>query len=293
MGEIYETLQKSSTIALNDIKLYYFKPPSIFFGIMLPLVLYFAFTLGRPCVTEAYRLTGVVAVSIFFGASTLEAVVLPIERKTGTFERLVSTPLSLEALILGKMASGAIFGTILGVVMATILILVGPAWRWAGLSDGLSLSPIPFLLTIIISAINSSSLGLLLSVRASDVADAMMPLNFLRFVMIFLSGVFIPLEETFLFNPSLTFLAYLLPLTYSVEALRQTTYGPLDMQRLLVDFTVLILSSTILTLTAIKLLKCTLRSRPRNRFAIPSWRRLDYGNNDYSQSEVGKSCRKK
>lgn len=259
MEELYEMLQKSSIIALNDIKLYYFKPPSIFFGIMLPLILYFAFTLGRPCVTEAYRLTGVVAVSVFFGASTLEAVVLPMERRTRTFERLVSAPLSLEALLIGKMASGAIFGIALGFVMATILILVGPAWQWTGFSAGLSLSPIPFILTIIISAINSSSLGLLLSVRAGDVADAMMPLNFLRFVMIFLSGVFIPLEETYMFNPSLAPLAYLLPLTYSVDALRQTTFGPIDLWKLLIDLVILIVFSIVLIFTAIELVKHSMR----------------------------------
>jgi ABC-2 type transport system permease protein len=255
LKKLWESLKKASVIAENDIKIYYFKPPSIFFGIMLPLILYFAFTVGRPCVTEAYRLTGVVAISTFFGASTLEAVVLPTERRSRTFERLMSAPLSLGELLLGKMASGAIFGTILGITIAAILIMIGPLWQWRGFSLGLSLTPSLFLLAIIISAINFSSIGLLVSVRASDVADAMMPLNFIRFLMIFLSGVFIPLEETFVFMPSLTFLAYLFPLTYSVDALRQAAYGPIDLQRLAVDFIVLILTSVAFFIIAVKSLK--------------------------------------
>jgi len=259
LKELYESLQKAAVIAGNDIRVYYLKPPSIFFGIMLPLVLYFAFTIGRPCVTEAYRLTGVVAISSFFGASTLEAVVLPMERNARTFERLIAAPLSLEALILGKIISGTIFGVVLGLVVAGILILIGPAWYWRGLSIGLSVSPVLFLLVIVVSAINFSSLGLLISVRAGDVADAMMPLNFIRFAMIFLSGVFIPLEETFAFMPSLTFLAYLFPLTYSVEALRQATYGPINPQLLLIDFTALTLFSIAFVTIAVKLLKRTLR----------------------------------
>ena len=256
---LYEDLQKAIIIAGNDAKIYYFKPPSIFFGIMLPLVLYFAFTMGRPCVTEAYRLTGVVAIATFFGASTLEAVVLPLERKTGTFERLVAAPVSLNALILGKTISGAIFGIVSGLVIAVILILIGPAWHWPGFSAGLSVSPMLLLLAIVTSAINFSSLGLLVSSRAEDVPDAMMPLNFARFLMMFLSGVFIPLEETFAFMPTLAFLAYLFPLTYSVEALRQATYGPVHLQLLLIDFTVLILSSMAFIYIAVKSLKRTLR----------------------------------
>jgi ABC-2 type transport system permease protein len=256
---VWEGLKKAAVIAENDIKIYYFKPPSIFFGIMLPLVLYFAFTLGRPCVTEAYRLTGVVAISTFFGASTLEAVVLPMERRSKTFERLISAPLSPEDLLLGKMASGVIFGTISGIAITPILIMIGPLWEWGGFSPGLSLTPTLFLLAILISAINFSSIGLLVSVRASDVSDAMMPLNFIRFIMIFLSGVFIPLEETFIFMPSLTFLAYLLPLTYSVDALRQAAYGPIDLQRLAVDFIILILTSAAFFMIAVKSLKHTQR----------------------------------
>lgn len=258
LKELYESLQKATLIAGNDVKIYYFKPPSIFFGIMLPLILYLTFTVGRPCVTEAYRLTGVVAIASFFGASTLEAVVLPLERKAGTFERLIVAPLSLKALIFGKMISGVIFGIISGLVIASILILIGPAWHWTGFSAGLSVSPMLFLLVIVVSAINFSSLGLLISAHASDVPDAMMPLNFIRFLMIFLSGVFIPLEETFAFMPSLTFLAYLFPLTYSVEALRQATYGPIHPQLLLIDFTVLLMFSIAFVTIAVESLKRTL-----------------------------------
>lgn len=256
----HEEFFKALAVTEKDVRVYYIKPPSIFFGLMLPLVLYFAFAVGRPCVTEAYRLTGVVAMAVFFGASTLEAVVLPLERKSGTFDRLVAAPISLHTLVLAKMASGAILGLLSALALTLILISVGPLWRWVGLiSSGISIDPLLFAITLILSAVNASSLGMLISAQAGDVADAMMPMNFLRFAMIFLSGAFITLEETFAFMPSLTILAYIFPLTYSVDALRQATYGPIQLHTILTDFAVLLAFSLAFFLFTVRSIESTFR----------------------------------
>jgi len=87
----------------------------------------------------------------------------------------------------------------------------------------------------------------------------MMPLNVIRLLMVFLCGAFISLEETFAFMPSLQFIAYFLPLTYSVEALRQATFGAVQYPTLLIDFVGLASFSIAFAALAIKLLKRTLR----------------------------------
>jgi len=251
---------KALAIVEKDARIYYLKPPSIFFGLMLPLVLYLAFSVGRPCVTEAYRLTGVVAMALFFGASTIEAVVLPLERKSGTFDRLVAAPISIRMVLFAKMVSGALLGLLSALALTMILVLIGPLWRWAGLvPTGISIDPLLFIITLVLSATNASSLGMLISAKAGDVADAMMPMNFIRFAMIFLSGAFITLDETFAFMPSLKILAYILPLTYSVDALRQATYGPVQPPMIAVDFATLLTFSSAFFLFTVRSVESTLR----------------------------------
>ncbi|MBS7627959.1 ABC transporter permease [Candidatus Bathyarchaeota archaeon] len=256
----YREFLKALAIIEKDARIYYLKPPSIFFGLMLPLLLYFAFSVGRPCVTEAYRLTGVVAMALFFGSSTIEAVVLPLERKSGTFDRLIAAPISLHVLVFAKMISGTLLGLLSAFILTAILVFFGPLWRWPGLiPSGISIDPLLFIITLILSAMNASSLGMLVSAQAEDVADAMMPMNFIRFAMIFFSGTFITLEETFAFMPSLEPIAHIFPLTYSVDALRQTTYGPIRPHMIFMDYIVLLTSMIIFLLFTIRSIESTLR----------------------------------
>jgi len=54
-------------------------------------------------------------------------------------------------------------------------------------------------------------------------------------MMVFLCGAFASLEQAFAFVPSLQPMAYLLPPAYSVEALRQATFGAVQYPVLLID----------------------------------------------------------
>jgi ABC-2 type transport system permease protein len=60
----------------------------------------------------------------------------------------------------------------------------------------------------------------------------MVPMNLIRLPMLFVSGVFVPLDAMPGF---LRPIAYLMPLTYSVDAMQQTVLGPLEPLRLLGD----------------------------------------------------------
>ena len=259
LKETGEEILKVWAIIEKDIKTYYLKSPSIFFGIVFPLILYLSFSLGRPCVTEAHRLTGVVTIASLFGATSVEAVVFPLERKSRTMDRLLVAPLHPWALLLGKAISGALFGFSVALVVGGILMSIGSLWRWTGLIPGIKLEPASFLVSVLLTAIMSSSLGTVFSVQAKDVTEAMWPLNVVRFLMIFLSGVFIPLEETYAFMPSAQIIAYFLPLTYSVDALMQATFGIVHPQRLLLDFLCLIFFSIIFFSIAVKIFVKSIR----------------------------------
>jgi ABC-2 type transport system permease protein len=250
MRDIFENFAGMINIAKKDMKVYYLKPPSIFYGLMFPVSLYLAFTIGRPCIVPEYRLTGIVTIACFFGATTIEAVVFPLERSAGTFDRLLIAPISLRAIVLGKTISGAIFGLLISLVFAA---LASP------FSGAIHVDPLLFIPTILLSSIAFSALGTLISVGAEEITQAMMPLNFIRLIMIFLSGVFLPLEEEYAFMPELKVIAYFLPLTYSVDAVRQTSIQIISLESLILDWVVLILFSVVFMLASVKILRRTIR----------------------------------
>jgi ABC-2 type transport system permease protein len=77
--------------------------------------------------------------------------------------------------------------------------------------------------SIVVSALTFAAFGILFSARAQEMSSAMVPMNLIRLPMLFVSGIFLPLEAMpGLLRP----IAYLMPLTYAVDAMRQTVLGP-------------------------------------------------------------------
>jgi ABC-2 type transport system permease protein len=75
------------------------------------------------------------------------------------------------------------------------------------------------ILSLILSALVFSTLGAFVSVAVKEVFEAQTLANLFRFPMIFLSGVFIPIVTLPL---PVQIISYFLPLTYSVESLRNS-----------------------------------------------------------------------
>ena len=95
-----------------------------------------------------------------------------------------------------------------------------------------------------------SALGALLCVLVKEVFEAQTLANLPRFVMVFLCGVFYPISSM---PPVLQYIAYVLPLTYTVDGIRQA-FLPGDTTKVFVDSLVLILFIVVFTFPAIKLL---------------------------------------
>ncbi len=76
--------------------------------------------------------------------------------------------------------------------------------------------------SILFIAITSTFLGLFISVPVSEVFEAQTFLNFFRFPMIFLCGLFLPIQNLpALIRP----LSYILPLTYGADILKTSING--------------------------------------------------------------------
>ena len=199
-------------IGLKDLRAYYFKPPNISWGILFPFAFILAFAIRNPSDLRAL-VPGLLALTLLFGTSSMEAIVIVFERRIGSLERLMLAPISLSALLAGKLFGGMVFGlTVTLVVLIIALVVFG-----AGSINWLLLA-----LAMLLSATAFSALGAFVSVAVKEVFEAQTLANFFRFPMMFLGGVFVPVDSMPL---ALQAVARLLPLTYAVEALRTALIG--------------------------------------------------------------------
>ena len=199
-------------VALKDLRAYYFKPPNISWGILFPFAFVLAFAIRNPGDVRDL-VPGLLALTLLFGTSSMEAIVIVFERRIGSLERLLLAPLRLPALLAGKMLGGMAFGmTVTLVVLVITLIVFG-----AGGVNWLVLA-----LALVLSAAAFASLGAFVSVAVKEVFEAQTLANFIRFPMMFLGGVFVPVASL---PPVLQSVARVLPLTYTVEALRLALQG--------------------------------------------------------------------
>jgi len=199
-------------IMLKDLNAYYFKPPNISWGILFPLAFVLAFAIRDPG-NLGGLVPGLMALTLLFGASSMEAIVITFERRIGALERLLLAPVRLPALLAGKILGGVVFGlatTLVVLILALILFGLGGI-NWPLL-----------LLAMVLSATAFSAVGALVSVAVREVFEAQTLANAIRFPMMFLGGVFVPVASL---PVGLRVVARALPLTYAVEALGAAMTG--------------------------------------------------------------------
>nr|WP_281058509.1 ABC transporter permease [Staphylothermus hellenicus] len=156
---------------------------------------------------------GLIALALFFGSTSMSAASIMFERRLGSFERFLLFPISYTIIALGKTLSSFFFGILSSIVTLVIVF---------------SLAPVPiyssFLLLCytILSTFMFSAFGVAICYMLKEPSQTMTVFNAIRFPMMFLSGIFIPIEKTPLI---LQIISLILPLTYSVEGMRYSIMG--------------------------------------------------------------------
>ncbi|MCK4339732.1 MAG: ABC transporter permease [Candidatus Cloacimonetes bacterium] len=216
----------------KNIRIYYTKAPVMIFGLLFPLFMFLSFYLGRG-VNLYFFFPGFLAMSLFFTASSVGPLITPWEKQAGTYERLLSFPVSIDTIILGDVAAGMIFG----IIINTIVLMVGLIFF------NYSINILFLLFGILLASLCFSSLGVLLaSPSVSSPSHIMMFSSLIRFPLIFISGIFIPLENL---QGSARVLAYFSPITYLVDIFNFSFKGESHIS-LIIDFTALFIFSVIL-----------------------------------------------
>ena len=212
-GQLYAELNAAWAIAKKDIAIYYLKPNIIVSGALFPLFMFLAFAVGKTA-GPSVMIPGLIAITILFSASSIEPVSIPIERRMKTFDRLVSAPVSLHAVVLGESLSGFLYSIGIAFVPLTAGLLI------FGTSP---LSIVPLVSGIILTSFCFATMGTLFAAYPTESpGDIMSMLNMVRLPLIFISGVFIPLESI----PSIGQVAgFFSPLTYGNDLIRAAYLG--------------------------------------------------------------------
>ncbi|HZK30991.1 MAG TPA: ABC transporter permease [Methanoregula sp.] len=212
-GQIYAELNAAWAIAKKDIAIYYLKPNIIVSGALFPLFMFLAFAAGNSA-GPSVMIPGLIAITILFSASSIEPVSIPIERRMKTFDRLISAPISLHAVVLGESLSGFLYSMGIAFVplIAGLLIFSTPI-----------VSIAPLVMGIILTSFCFATMGTLFAAYPTESpGDIMSMLNLVRLPLIFISGVFIPIESI----PSIgQGAAYFSPLTYGNDLIQSAYHG--------------------------------------------------------------------
>ena len=219
-------LHGAYVIAKKDARIYYLKPPVFIFGVLLPVFFFLAFVLGREVPSEMV-VPGMVAMAIFFTSSAVGPLVTPWERKAKTYERLISSPVSSMAIIIGDVLAGACFGVILSIV---------PLALGSCLSGAALTRPLLLVLGIALSGPCFAALGALLAAPPTDnPSQVMMLSNLVRLPLVFISGVFLPLADMPAWSRPIIPLS---PLSYCTDLVR-TSFGAVNYFPLWLDILML------------------------------------------------------
>lgn len=212
-GQVCTELNAAWAIAKKDIRIYYLKPNIIVSGMLFPLFMFLAFAVGRPG-EPSVMIPGLIAITILFSASSIEPVSIPIERRMKTFDRLLSAPISLHSVVLGESLSGFLYS--LGIAFVPLIagLILFPTQI---------ISIAPLVAGLLLTSFCFATMGTLFAAYPTESpGDIMSMLNLVRLPLIFISGVFIPLEQIPKIGQFITFLS---PLTYGNDLIHAAFAG--------------------------------------------------------------------
>ena len=210
MHSFKASASRTWTLARKNVRLYVKQGPVLIFGLFFPFFMTLAWMIGRP-MPATQLFVGIVSMTAFFTATAISPVVLPIETREKSLEKLLSMPIRLRELLAAIVIASTLYACILTGVVFTAMSPVLPGVNLLALLASIA--------GILLLAIAGSLLGLLVSAHPTDMtSNVMVLINLVKFPMIFAGGIFISLPGlplagvvASLFSP-VTFLSDLLHL---------------------------------------------------------------------------------
>ena len=243
-----DQLNKSWILAKKNIRIFYNKAPVFITSIIFPIVLYLAFSMNR-VIPALFTVSGLLAMTLLLSASSIGPMVFPWETMAKTFERIMTTPVSIYTLLLGDILASMVFG----LVICSVPIILGFV---LGL---LLVNPLTLVLAIIMGCFSFGCFGMILSAPPTDSPSNIVILTMLtKFPIIFISPIFVPIQAVpwTIISPLTPFIDII---NYSFSGLSYFgTFGPL------LDIGLMALWTSIFILIGFNLHKKTLNKRFKN-----------------------------
>jgi ABC-2 type transport system permease protein len=164
---------------------------------------------GQPNYFE-FVAPGIISMVVMMSLMTGLPHAISYEKDTGTLDGMLVAPINRLSIILGKVMAQTIRGLIQGAIIVILAVVL-----FGVVIHGSILLVVALLLLTVFSFVG---LGILITSFTGREETATMVMMTLMFPMMFLSGVFFPIQQMPAFMQGI---AHLLPLTYAAQALRK------------------------------------------------------------------------
>ncbi len=187
---------------------------------------------------------GIMAMTVMMSVMTGLPVAISQEKEVGTLDGMMVAPINRLSIILGKTLGQTARGLIQGVIILALAVgLFGVTIH------GSILLVFGLLLLGVFSFVG---IGIVVTSVAKDQETATMLMMTLMFPMMFLSGVFFPIQQMPWYMQDIS---KVLPLTYASQALRKVMVLGADIPAISTELTILIVFGIVMTAIALPVFK--------------------------------------
>jgi ABC-2 type transport system permease protein len=187
---------------------------------------------------------GIMAMTVMMSVMTGLPAAISHEREVGTLDGMMVAPINRLSVILGKTVAQMTRGIVQGVIILVLAIML-----FGVTIHGNILLVFALLLLGVFSFVG---LGIVLTSFAKNQETAVMMMTTIMFPMMFLSGVFFPIEQMPWFMQTIS---KFLPLTYVADALRKVMVLGAGIPELANELSILIVFGIIMTAIALPVFK--------------------------------------
>jgi ABC-2 type transport system permease protein len=208
-----EQFNRAFAVAKKDLRIYYKRGPVLIFGLIMPFFLFLSFYIGRKLPLQ-HSFTGLLGMTVFFSSMSIGPAIVPFEARSKTLERLMSTPISVWAILIGDVIASFLYGLSVSIVPIAVGLVIGVnIGQWAVLGLSMLLASFCFAcFSILLSAYPPTDIP----------STVMMVSNLVKFPLVFISGVFIPIWEM---QDWMRIIASFSPLTYFTDLVNYSVQG--------------------------------------------------------------------
>lgn len=187
---------------------------------------------------------GIIMMVVMTAVLTGLAATVAREKEQGTMDGILIAPVSRLSIILGKALAQSTRGVIQGLIVLLLAVFLFGVTVHGNL--------LLIALIVLLGVFSFVGLGILVSAAASEQETATQLLFMFQFPMLFLSGVFFPIQQM---PKVMQYIAHALPLTYAVGAMRKVMILGASLGDIKTELIILLIFGAVTLIIAVPVFK--------------------------------------